>query len=93
MSQTVKLFSYIKIIWVGVIPARLEYEKLVPGISNKIETYNKIIETEMKSNQCIFLNIDDIPLNGVMSDFHHLNSVGHNWLFNKIANLVSNDHL
>lgn len=93
MSQTVRLFPHIKIICVGLIQARLEDEELVQGISNKIETYNKIIETEMKSNQCIFLNIDDIPLNGVITDFHHLNSVGHNWLFNKISILISNDHL
>jgi lysophospholipase L1-like esterase len=66
---------------IGILPSNKQYEKLLPGVTAKIVSYNTILE----QNFINFLNTDDIiNVNGIMSDHHHLNKKGHNYLFHKI---------
>ena len=80
-------FSNSKIIWIGIVPVSGDYEKTVPGISGNIIKYNKIIEEKLICNN-IFCSTDAIPLDGIMSDHHHLSSIGHEWIFQKISRLI-----
>ncbi|GGE10737.1 hypothetical protein [Psychroflexus salis] len=78
-------FENSKIIVLGIIPAADEYEKLVPGVKDKIENYNHIIFNTFKN----VIKTDNVVLqNGLMSDQHHLNAKGHNILFNQIIKVI-----
>lgn len=74
-------FPTVPIFALSILPPSYEYEISVPGISNKIEIYNKILE-DIFGNHLISLN--DIPEEGIMSDFHHLNKIGHNYVFDEV---------
>lgn len=91
IEELINRFSNSKIIFIGIVPASNEYEELVPGISKNIEEYNNIIETGIRIQQGFFLNTRHIPMKGIMSDYHHLNVIGHEWLSEQISNLISND--
>ncbi|WP_316763092.1 SGNH/GDSL hydrolase family protein [Pedobacter aquatilis] len=92
INEFIKKFSKSKIIFIGILPASNEYEKLLPGISNNIKSYNKIIKEEI-INKGLFLNADNIPMEGIMSDHHHLNAMGHKWLSEEIINMIKKEEL
>jgi hypothetical protein len=75
------------IVALGILPASSEYEKILPGVTNKINSYNTILEQTFES----FLNSNKIlDCNGIMTDHHHLNKDGHYFLFKKIDELIQN---
>ena len=78
-----------QIIWIGIVPASNEYEKIVPGISKNIVIYNNIIASEIVVSRGVFLNVTSIPKDGIMTDHHHLNIKGHRWLYEEILVLLS----
>lgn len=82
-------FSDRRTIWIGIIPAVPEYENHVPGISKNIRQYNAFIQSIMATDGGTFLDTTNLPLNGLMSDHHHLNTTGHSWIFNQIFTELS----
>ncbi len=93
IKQFADRFQNSQLIWIGIIPASNEYEKNVTGITKNIIYFNSIIKTEIESNYGIFLNTDTIPNEGIMSDYHHLNSIGHEWIYKHISIILSSkDH-
>lgn len=75
------------IIAIGILPASVEYEKILPGVTKKIQLYNSILEQNFK----YFVNSDEIlDLNGIMTDHHHLNKRGHYFLSQRIEQLLQN---
>ena len=70
---------------IEIIPAAENYEKLIPGVANKISTYNNIIRELF---DCIIPTHTIPQNNGVMSDSHHLNAKGHNMIYNEIINKI-----
>lgn len=81
-------FPNAKVIFIGIVPASIEYEVSLPNISKNIKCYNEIIENEINIKKDTFLNVNEIPSKGIMSDYHHLNSIGHKWLSDKILSLI-----
>lgn len=79
-----------QIIWIGILPASVEYEINLPGISSNIEAYNRLIQSELNSKRCYFLDTKPIPIYGIMTDYHHLNSIGHKWLSDKLLEAIIN---
>lgn len=88
VGQFINRFPESKIIFIGILPASGDYEKILPGISKKIKMYNEIIEKEITDKQ-FFLNTDSIPMHGIMTDHHHLNSIGHKWLVDSVLDIVN----
>lgn len=72
-----------KVVFLGILPSSNEYEKMLPGVSDNIKNYNNILA------QNKYINLEDVPLNGIMSDYHHLNSFGHKIVFNKIKEFLN----
>lgn len=71
---------------IGILPASLQYEKILPGIIEKSFTYNKILEETMAH----YIKSEGVAdVDGVMSDFHHLNKNGHYYIFKKIEEFLS----
>lgn len=88
IKELINRFSNSQIIWIGIVPACNEYEKTVPGITQNIDIYNKIIASGIADQHGVFLNVNSIPLEGIMSDHHHLNSIAHKWLYEKILSHI-----
>ena len=74
------------VIFIGIIPATKEYEELLPGVSYKIQTYNSILEK--KSNYFVKTNKISIE-GGLMTDHHHINTIGHEMLFERIIKTLN----
>lgn len=78
MGRLKEVFSESKIIAVAIMPACEEYEKLVPGITENIVSYNQVLK------QCHEIIGVNATLDMLMSDFHHLNEKGHQYIFNEL---------
>ena len=75
------------VIAIGILPSNTNYEELLPGVTKKVISYNKIIRQNFK----YFVPTDDITkVNGIMSDHHHLNKNGHNYIFQNLKKLLMN---
>ena len=74
-------FFNAKVYFLEIIKADLAYEKIAPGITSNIEKYNSVLK-----NMRNYISLFEIPKNGIMSDFHHLNSEGHMFIYNEIKN-------
>lgn len=61
---------------IGIVPGCSEYDKVVPGVSANIKLFNKTLKSEMK-----FIDLENIPRNGILEDFHHLNIKGHHYIY------------
>lgn len=85
-------FNESKIFWIGIIPAQPKYEKKLPGISNIIKAYNEIIENNMIKTKNVFINTKEFPQNGTMSDFHHINEIGHSWIADKLIMMIQSKY-
>ena len=74
-------FSHSKVFALSIVPSTTEYEEKVPGISKKISEYNDILKSVFKSN---YIDLSEIPSDGIMSDHHHLTAKGHLFVYEKI---------
>lgn len=82
--QIIETFSGSKLIWIGILPASNQYEKMLPGISNNIKKYNEIITSEIKVFGASFIATDMMQMDLIMTDHHHLNKNGHKWIFERL---------
>lgn len=73
-----------QIYYLGILPGSDEYEVLLPKITNQINIYNNILEKE----GLWYVDNSDFPLDGILSDHHHLNAYGNIIIFNKILNII-----
>lgn len=73
------IFAGKPLIAIGILPGCDEYDKLVPGISKKIELYNGIL-----AKHSIFIDNKNFQRQGIIQDFHHINKLGHLEIFNKL---------
>lgn len=65
---------------IGILPGCREYEEKVPGVGRNIEKYNAILKRETN-----FIDNGDFPRSGIINDHHHLNTLGHRHIFNKLC--------
>lgn len=73
-----------EVYFIEILPATTDYRKLLPGVEKNIFEYNKIIRT---FNNCIELK--NIPMEGIMSDGHHLNQYGQKFIYSEIKSRLS----
>ena len=76
-----------KLFWIEILNSGIEYEKKLPGIIENVEKYNSIIKNVIGLNN--FIEISKIPQSGIMTDNIHLNTQGHEYLFNKVFNKLN----
>lgn len=77
-------FPGVPFVSIGILPGCDEYEKTVPGITKRINTYNEILK-----RNSIFISNDDFPRDGIIEDHHHLNEKGHEIIFEKLLKLIN----
>lgn len=74
-----------QVYFLSIIPASLEYEEKLPNISKNIRLYNQIIYDISFNN---YISLDSMPIQGIMSDHHHINSVGHEYIANILLKTI-----
>ena len=65
---------------IGILPACKEFEQILPGITKNIFIYNNILK---RSSDMI--SVSEIPKEGIAHDYHHLNIIGHEHLYDLIV--------
>ena len=68
---------------IGIIPASQEYENKLPNIKKYIDIYNEILKSESS-----YIDIKNIPKQAILSDHHHINELGHNYIFENLENII-----
>jgi lysophospholipase L1-like esterase len=68
------------VVFLGILPATEAYENTLPGITKNIDTYNQILSSAKH-----FVSLNAIPSEGIMSDHHHLNPKGHQFVKEKVC--------
>lgn len=63
----------------SILPSNPDYEKLLPGISKNINDYNEVLFSNTN-----FIDLSNIPKEGILKDHHHINAIGHEFIFNTI---------
>jgi len=76
-----KKFPLASIHVIGILEASNGYENVVPGITKSVNDYNKLLSTVFPDS---FISMSDMPREGIMSDFIHLNEAGHQFLYSKL---------
>lgn len=75
-----RLFA--NVYWIEILPASVEYEAHVRGISAAINLYNEVLHRRNYISTTDFTSLD------IMSDYHHLNITGHQRLAVRLADTV-----
>ncbi|MGK7390767.1 MAG: SGNH/GDSL hydrolase family protein [Candidatus Cyclobacteriaceae bacterium M2_1C_046] len=68
---------------IGILPISKAYDKKAPGIKKSVEIYNNILKNESQ-----YIDMEAIPENGILDDHHHINSVGQNFIYEKIREVI-----
>lgn len=80
LNKISRRLGNLKIVAIGIVPAVEAYEKVLPGVTNNIRSYNAILETSFTN----FIDLSAMPAEGLMSDHHHINAAGHQYIFNRL---------
>jgi|LSQX01.3.fsa_nt_gb hypothetical protein len=83
-----KDFPNAKLLAIGIVPASNDYVKLIPGIDKSIVQYNAIIKRVVGPS---FISLSELPTNAVMSDHHHINKIGHQFIYKNILGILRQD--
>jgi lysophospholipase L1-like esterase len=76
-----------KIYGISILLPNRNYESKVPGITSKVNLYNTILQNSFKDD---FIDIKSLPSMGVMSDYIHLNAIGHEYIYNLLKKRILN---
>jgi lysophospholipase L1-like esterase len=69
-----------KKVWIlGIVPPTPAYELVLPGVTSNVNSYNSVLQKYGE-----FLALDGIEEEGIMIDHHHLNTKGHQYIFDII---------
>lgn len=75
------VYPNIPVFALAILPACEEFEKLSKGITKRIAQYNAILKDVFGD---YYIDTSTIPHEGIMSDFHHLTTVGHQYIYDLI---------
>ncbi len=81
-------FEDLPVFAVGILPASSQYEQKVPGIAKSIEIYNHVLSSQFR-----FIDNSDFPMEGILSDHHHLNAIGHLEMLKRIKTKFDVDEI
>lgn len=81
-------FPNAKLLAIGIVQASSDYVKLIPGIDKSIVQYNDIIKRVVGPG---FIDLSELPTDGVMSDHHHINKIGHRFIYTSIIDILRQD--
>lgn len=68
----------------SILPACEAYEVHLPGITKNVEVYNRIL----KKHADDYIVLDQIPKEGILSDYHHINALGQDFIFKELQKAI-----
>ncbi len=74
-----------KIACIGIMPITQPYEAMLSGATAKRQQYNQILIEIFKDG---FINVDHFTADTLMSDHHHLTTLGHKMVYDAVASKV-----
>jgi len=78
--------SYACPVWyIPILPASPAYEQRLPGVTKNITQFNQLLPAAR------MIEISKLTSNDLMSDFHHLNSTGHEVITNAIIQKIGDE--
>ena len=77
LKQISEAFSC-KVLCLSILEPSEEYESNLPGITEKVSTYNNILKKVLNSG---FLDVSSIKKEMIMTDNIHLNNKGHEFIY------------
>ncbi|CAG0952907.1 MAG: SGNH/GDSL hydrolase family protein [Bacteroidetes bacterium] len=80
------MFNGSRVYAIGILPASLNYERKVPGITSNILLFNEKLKSVFRNN---FIDTSDFDESYVMSDFFHLNKKGHLSIYKKLNSIIN----
>lgn len=67
----------------GILNSCEDYEKILPGITKSIDIYNAILQRNTN-----FIDLSAMPREGILSDHHHINKIGHNYIYQELLKVI-----
>ena len=77
--------SFKNVFCLSIVKPCLVYEEKIPGVRHNVDLYNDILKKTFSEN---YIDVNDMDGTCIMSDHHHLNTKGHDYVFNKIKDRV-----
>jgi hypothetical protein len=71
------------VFFIEIAPATKEYERQLPGVKKNIDCYNQLIQ------QHKHISLHNLPQEGLMTDGHHLNPLGHLFIAQQVLNCLN----
>lgn len=75
----------VPVYFISIINATKDYEKKLPGVTENINRYND----RLKSISKYYIDLKSFPSQGIMTDFHHINSYGHSYIYDLIIKEIN----
>lgn len=66
-----------------ILPSCEAYEQILPGITQSIAAYNKVLHKHTTT-----IVLQDIPRAGILRDYHHINAVGQHYIFEQVQRML-----
>ena len=79
-------FPSAQVYGIGILPPSDKYEEVNPGITVNVQKYNEVLKSVFGNR---FIDMADIPADGIMSDLHHLNAFGHQYVYDQILKVLN----
>ena len=74
-------FDGIPVYAMSILTVSDDYEKKVPGMREHVKAYNQLLKNVFGEN---LIDLSDIPIDGIMTDGHHLTKKGHDFVYAKL---------
>ena len=79
-------FPSAQVYGIGILSPSEKYEEVNPGVTANVLKYNEVLQSVFGDH---FINMSNIPEDGIMSDLHHLNAIGHKYVYSQIMNALN----
>ena len=84
LNEIKKEFAAQRFIGVGIVPSQPGYEKRLPGITDFIANYNEVLRSNTE-----YVSLEQMPLNGVLEDYHHINKIGQAFIYEQVTRILN----
>jgi lysophospholipase L1-like esterase len=71
---------------IGILPTSSEYERKVPGITQRVDQFNAILANFLKD---YFISVSAIDRELIMTDYIHLNARGQKFIYEKLITHIT----
>lgn len=75
----------VPVYFISIINATTGYEEKLNVVTNNIKRYY----TTLKSISKYYIDLNNLPIQGIMADFHHINHYGHRYIYDLIIKEIN----